>query len=151
MATDAIRTPARRRCRTPRRRTCPGQEFWLVNDAGFQVLGLVLGNCVYSMGAMRNWLAGFKASFKGEIKEVTQLMYDARELALQRMQAEADALDADTVVGVDIKIEYLHNDEWMEVTATGTAVRRTGPAAASRPGDRAGITRGCGDSGGLAR
>ena len=105
-----------------------GQEFWLVNDAGFQVLGLVLGNCVYSMGAMRNWLAGFKASFKGEIKEVTQLMYDARELALQRMQAEADALNADTVVGVDIKIEYLHNDEWMEVTATGTAVRRTGPA-----------------------
>ena len=105
-----------------------GQEFWLVNDAGFQVLGLVLGNCVYSMGAVRNWLAGFKASFKGEIKEVTQLMYDARELALQRMQAEADALGADTVVGVDIKIEYLHNDEWMEVTAAGTAVRRTGPA-----------------------
>ncbi len=105
-----------------------GQEFWLVNDAGFQVLGLVLGNCVYSMGAMRNWLAGFKANFKGEIKEVTQLMYDARELALQRMQAEADALGADTVVGVEIKIEYLHNDEWMEVTATGTAVRKSGPA-----------------------
>ena len=104
-----------------------GQEFWLVNDAGFQVLGLVLGNCVYSMGAMRNWLSGFKANFKGEIKEVTQLMYDARELALQRMQVEADALGADTVVGVDIKIEYLHNDEWMEVTATGTAVRKAGP------------------------
>jgi uncharacterized protein YbjQ (UPF0145 family) len=105
-----------------------GQEFWLVNDAGFQVLGLVLGNCVYSMGAMRNWLSGFKANFKGEIKEVTQLMYDARELALQRMQAEADSLGADTVVGVDISIEYLHNDEWMEVTAKGTAVRKAGPA-----------------------
>jgi uncharacterized protein YbjQ (UPF0145 family) len=104
-----------------------GQEFWLVNDAGYQVLGLVLGNCVYSMGAIRNWLAGFKANFKGEIKEVTQLMYDARELALQRMQAEADTLGADSVVGVDIKIEYLHNDEWMEVTATGTAVRKVGP------------------------
>ncbi|MDB5060106.1 MAG: putative heavy-metal binding protein [Chloroflexi bacterium] len=112
-----------------------GQEFWLINDAGFQVLGLVLGNCVYSMGAMRNWLSNFKANFKGEIKEVTQLMYDARELALQRMQAEADALGADTVVGVDIKIEYMHNGEWMEVTATGTAVRRVGP-----PQNRAQVT-----------
>jgi uncharacterized protein YbjQ (UPF0145 family) len=105
-----------------------GQEFWLINDAGYQVLGLVLGNSVYSMGAMRNWLAGFKANFKGEIKEVTQLMYEARELALQRMQAEADSLGADAVVGVDLKIEYLHNDEWMEVTAAGTAVRKVGPA-----------------------
>jgi uncharacterized protein YbjQ (UPF0145 family) len=104
-----------------------GQEFWLINDAGFQVVGLVLGNSVYSMGALRSFLSGFKANFKGEIKEVTQLMYDARELALRRMQAEADALGADTVVGVDIKIEYMHNDEWMEVTATGTAVRRIGP------------------------
>jgi uncharacterized protein YbjQ (UPF0145 family) len=104
-----------------------GQEFWLINDAGFQALGLVLGNCVYSMGAMRSWMSGFKANFKGEIKEITQLMYDARELALQRMQSEADALGADTVVGVKIKIEYMHNDEWMEVTATGTAVRRVGP------------------------
>jgi uncharacterized protein YbjQ (UPF0145 family) len=104
-----------------------GQEFWLINDAGFQVLGLVLGNCVYSMGAMRNWLSGFKANFKGEVKEVTQLMYDARELALLRMQAEADSLGADSVVGVKIKIEYLHNSEWMEVTAMGTAVHRVGP------------------------
>jgi uncharacterized protein YbjQ (UPF0145 family) len=105
-----------------------GQEFWLINDAGFQVVGLVLGNSVYSMGAVRNFLSGFKANFKGEVKEVTQLMYDARELAIRRMQAEADVLGADTVVGVEIKIEYLHNGEWMEVTATGTAVRRVGPA-----------------------
>jgi uncharacterized protein YbjQ (UPF0145 family) len=104
-----------------------GQEFWLINDAGFQVLGLVLGNSVYSMGAMRNWLAGFKANFKGEIKEVTEIMYNARELALERMQSEADSLGADSVVGVEIKIEYLHNGEWMEVTATGTAVKRVGP------------------------
>ena len=104
-----------------------GQEFWLINDAGYNVLGFVLGNCVYSMGAMRGFLANFKGNFKGEIREVTQLMYDARELALQRMQAEADSLGADTVVGVELKIEYMHNGEWMEVTATGTAVRRVGP------------------------
>jgi hypothetical protein len=29
-----------------------GQEFWLVIDKGYTPLGLVLGNCEYSMGAM---------------------------------------------------------------------------------------------------
>ncbi len=46
-----------------------GQEFWLVVDKGFQPMGLVLGNCIYSMGAVRNWLAGFKGNFQGEIRE----------------------------------------------------------------------------------
>ena len=101
-----------------------GQEFWLVVDKGFLPMGLVLGNCIYSMGAVRNWLASFKANFQGEIKEYSQLMYQARELALSRMQWEADRLGADGVIGVDIKVEYLHNGEWMEVTAVGTAIRK---------------------------
>jgi uncharacterized protein YbjQ (UPF0145 family) len=103
-----------------------GQEFWLVVDKGFQPLGMVIGNCIYSMGAMRNWLVGFKGNFKGELKEFSEVMYQARELALSRMQFEADQLGADGVIGVDIKIEYMHNNEWMEVTAVGTAVRYVG-------------------------
>jgi uncharacterized protein YbjQ (UPF0145 family) len=100
-----------------------GQEFWLVVDKGFQPLGLVMGNCVYSMGAMRNWLVGIKGNFQGELREYSELMYQARELALARMQFEADQLNADGVIGVDIKVEFMHNGEWMEVTATGTAIR----------------------------
>lgn len=109
-----------------------GQEFWLVVDKGYMPLGLVLGNCVYSMGAFRGWLAGLKGSFRGEVGDVSRLMYDARELALSRMQAEADALGADGVVGVDLKIEYIHEGEWMEVTAVGTAVKYVGDAAGRR-------------------
>jgi len=103
-----------------------GQEFWLVIDKGFQPMGLVIGNCIYSMGAIRNWMAGIKSNFQGEIKEYSQLMYQARELALSRMQFEADQLGADGVIGVDINVEFLHNNEWMEVTAIGTAVRYVG-------------------------
>ena len=103
-----------------------GQEFWLVVDKGFQPMGLVIGNCIYSMGAIRNWLVGVKGSFQGELREYSQLMYQARELALSRMQFEADQLGADGVIGVDIKIEFLHNNEWMEVTAVGTAIRWVG-------------------------
>src|SRR5689334_10562077 len=106
-----------------------GQEFWLVVDKGYIPLGLVLGNCVYSMGAFRGWLANLKGAFRGEVGDVSRLMYDARELALARMQAEADALGADGVVGVDLKIEYMHDGEWMEVTAIGTAIKYVGQAA----------------------
>jgi len=103
-----------------------GQEFWLVIDKGYTPLGLVLGNCVYSMGAMGGFLAGIKGATGGEVGQYSKLMYDARELALQRMQAEAARLGADGVIGVDLKIEYMHGGEWMEITAVGTAVKYTG-------------------------
>jgi uncharacterized protein YbjQ (UPF0145 family) len=99
-----------------------GQEFWLVVDKGYIPMGLVLGNSVYSMGAMGGWLSGIKGQFRGEVVEVTRLMYDAREMALQRMKAEAESLGADGVIGVELKIEYLHGGQWMEVTAVGTVV-----------------------------
>ena len=103
-----------------------GQEFWLVVDKGYIPMGLVLGNSVYSMGAMGGWLSGLKGQFRGEVVEVTRLMYDAREMALQRMKAEAESLGADGVIGVELKIEYLHGGQWMEVTAVGTAVNYVG-------------------------
>ncbi len=79
-----------------------GQEFWLVVDKGYQPLGLVLGNCVYSMGMAGSFFGNLKGNLvQGEVEQYSKLMYDARELALRRMQAEADALGADGVIGVD--------------------------------------------------
>jgi uncharacterized protein YbjQ (UPF0145 family) len=109
-----------------------GQEFWLVVDTGYTPLGLVLGNCVYSMGAVGGFLAGLKGIIRGEVEQYSRLMYEARELALSRMQAEADALGADGVVAVKLNIEYMHGNEWMEVTAVGTAVKYTGSHEGSR-------------------
>ncbi|HUS15069.1 MAG TPA: heavy metal-binding domain-containing protein [Chloroflexia bacterium] len=109
-----------------------GQEFWLVVDKGYTPLGLVLGNSVYSMGALGGFLSGLRGQFRGEVTEVTRLMYDARELALHRMKAEAEQLGADGVIGVELKIEYMHGGQWMEVTAIGTAVKFTGLKEPSR-------------------
>lgn len=104
-----------------------GQEFWLVRDKGYMPLGLVLGNCVYSMGLVGNFLGNLRGNLmQGEVDQYSKLMYDARELALHRMQSEADALNADGVVGVKLTINYMNNNEWMEVTAIGTAVKYTG-------------------------
>ena len=109
-----------------------GQEFWLVVDKGYIPVGMVLGNCVYSMGAFRGWLANLKGAFRGEVVDVTRLMYEARELAITRMQSEADLLGADGIIGTNMKIEYIHGGEWMEVTAIGTALRYVGAQAGVR-------------------
>ncbi len=103
-----------------------GQEFWLVLDKGYRPLGLVVGNCVFSMGAMRAALAAVRVAVRGEVRQMSQLLYDARELAMKRMKDEADRLGADGIVGVDLRIQEMHGGEVIEVTAIGTAVRYVG-------------------------
>ena len=101
-------------------------DFWLLQDTGYAPVALVIGNSVYSMGVVGGLATGIKGIIKGELTQITELMYNARVMALGRMQAEADKLGADGVIGVKLKIQYMHNDEWMEVTAIGTAVKYTG-------------------------
>ncbi len=98
-------------------------DFWLVTDAGYDPVGFVLGNSVMSMGITGGFATAFKGLQRGELGHLTQLMYSARELSLQRMKAEADALHADAVVNVQVEIIH-RSEDIMEVTATGTAVKR---------------------------
>ncbi len=98
-------------------------DFWLVTDAGYKPLGFVLGNSVMSMGLSGGIATALKGLQRGELKQLTQLMYAARELSLQRMKAEADALGADSVINVQIEIIH-RSEEVMEVVATGTAVKK---------------------------
>lgn len=104
-------------------------DLWLLADRGFVPLGLVLGNSVFSMGIAGGLATGLRGLARGELVEVTELMYDARRLALARMKAEADSLGADAVVGV--KVSIIHHGDTMEVTALGTAVRKVSDPNAS--------------------
>ncbi len=97
-------------------------DFWLTLDKGFVPLGLVLGNSVFSMGITGGFATGLRGLARGELIEFTELMYDARRLALARMKTEADDLGADAVVGV--KINIIHHGDVIEVTAVGTAVKK---------------------------
>ena len=56
----------------------------------------------------------------------TQALYDARELAMERMQSEAQALQAEGIVGVQL-VEGSHgwNSHVIEYFAVGTAVLPT--------------------------
>src|SRR5262245_34054384 len=81
-------------------------EFLLVEQAGFEALGLVLGSCIYHVGFQ--WQ---KWSVSQELPVLTRAMYEARELAMTRMEEEADLLGADGIVGVRLILKQYALDE----------------------------------------
>jgi uncharacterized protein YbjQ (UPF0145 family) len=94
-------------------------EFLLVEQAGFEALGLVLGSSIYHVGFQ--WQ---KWSVSQELPVLTHAMYHARELAMTRMEEEADLLGADGVVGVRLIFkQYAMDEAVLEFQAIGTAIR----------------------------
>jgi uncharacterized protein YbjQ (UPF0145 family) len=100
-----------------------GQDFWTLLSAGFRPVGLVLGNCVYHVAHQNiaRWVA--RVGRNVEMPNYTQAIYDARELAMTRMQAEAEALEAEGIVGVELH-ERSHGwgSHVVEFLAIGTAI-----------------------------
>jgi uncharacterized protein YbjQ (UPF0145 family) len=101
-----------------------GQDFWTLIRAGYAPLGLVMGTCVYHIAHQRLGNVIGNIGRNVEIEQYTQALYDARELAMSRMQAEAEALHAEGIVGVQLR---QHSHTWgghtTEFFAIGTAVR----------------------------
>jgi uncharacterized protein YbjQ (UPF0145 family) len=97
-------------------------EFLFVKESGFDPLGLVLGSSIYHIGFQQaSW------SQSQEMAVLTQAMYHARELAMTRMEEEADQLGADGVVGVRLSIgRYDWGADLAEFIAIGTAVKHRG-------------------------
>ena len=105
-------------------------EYVLLGEAGFEPLGFVVGSSIYHIGLqVGRW------SQNQELQVLTQAMYNARELAMTRMRAEADHLRADGIVGVQLRMQsYVWGQDVLEFIATGTAVRALG-SAGTAPGD----------------
>ena len=86
------------------------------------VLGLVSANSVRSRNVGRDILAGIKSMMGGEIHAYTKLMTETREQVLEKLEASAEALGADAIVGM--KMESSDVDQNMaEVYMYGTAVK----------------------------
>ncbi|HEY0718800.1 MAG TPA: heavy metal-binding domain-containing protein, partial [Streptosporangiaceae bacterium] len=92
-------------------------EFLLVREVGFRPLGLVLGTSIYHVGLqIGRW------GKNQELDVLSQAMYHARELAMTRMEAEADAVGADGIVGVRLDVEMKEfGSDIAEFIAVGTA------------------------------
>jgi uncharacterized protein YbjQ (UPF0145 family) len=100
-----------------------GQDFWTLLKSGYRPVGMVMGNCVYHV-AHQSFGQWFKnAGQNVEMTNFTQALYDARELAMERMQAEAESVKAEGIVGVDIhEGSYGWSTNVIEFFVVGTAI-----------------------------
>ena len=99
------------------------EEMWNVISIGYMPIRLLLGVSVYSLGVVGGISAMLKGLSRGEIAELTTLIYEAREKALGKIMTQAQECGADDVVGVKTYV-YQLGSGLIEFMAIGTAVKR---------------------------
>ena len=111
-----------------------GQEFWTLLRTGHRPVGMVMGSCVYHVGRRGPLQTMAQTGKNVELPNFTQALYEARELAMQRMQTEAQELKAEGIVGVSLS-EKSHGwgSHVIEFFALGTAIVRSEGAAGIEP------------------
>ena len=92
----------------------PGQEI--------EALGLVKGTVVQSKNFGRDFMAGMKGLVGGEIAGYTEMLNEARQIAVKRMVDEAKAMDADAIIGIQYGSSQVMQGA-AEMVAYGTAVK----------------------------
>ncbi|EPM7947560.1 heavy metal-binding domain-containing protein [Vibrio parahaemolyticus] len=95
--------------------TIPGKEI-------AEVGGVVTGNVVQSKHIGRDLMAGLKSIVGGEICGYTEMMTEARDIAIQRMVEQANQKGADAIVGIRFTTSSIV-DGSSEILAFGTAVK----------------------------
>ena len=88
----------------------------------YEILGLVKGTVVQSKNLGKDFMAGMKTLVGGEIVGYTEMIVEARAIATKRMVDEAEALNADAVIGVRHGSSSVMQSA-AEVVAYGTAIR----------------------------
>jgi uncharacterized protein YbjQ (UPF0145 family) len=99
------------------------EETWNVAKMGYAPMKLILGTSVYSLGFIGGVKSTLKNLVKGEINELTQLIYGAREQSLKKVQQQAEEIGADHVLGIKTYI-YNLGSGLIEFLAIGTAVKK---------------------------
>jgi uncharacterized protein YbjQ (UPF0145 family) len=102
--------------------TC--QEMWNLTNMGYAPISIVIGTSVYSLGIVGGLSSFFKSFTKGEIPELTKLIYDAREKSIDSINRQAKGLGADSIVGVKTYV-YQLGSGLIEFMAIGTAIKKT--------------------------
>ena len=87
-----------------------------------KILGLVRGNTIQAKHLGKDIVAGFRTVVGGEIKEYTEMLAEAREIALKRMEDKAVKLGADAVINVRFMTSAVMASA-AEILAYGTAVK----------------------------
>ena len=88
----------------------------------YEVLGLVRGSVVQSKNFGKDFMSAMKTLVGGEIVAYTELLQEARQIAMGRMVAQAEELGADAIVCLRYASSSVMQGA-AEVIAYGTAVR----------------------------
>ncbi len=89
-------------------------------------LGIVTAEVVYGSNALRDFFAGIRDVLGGRTGAYERVFEKGQQDALKELQARAQKLGADAVVGIQVKTDTINIDEHgvlMLITATGTAVK----------------------------
>ncbi len=92
----------------------PGKEI--------EALGIVKGTIVQTKNFGKDFMAGIKTLVGGEITAYTEMLNEARQIAIKRMIDEAVALGADAVINIRFASSSTMQSA-AEVIAYGTAVK----------------------------
>ncbi len=84
--------------------------------------GLVQGNTIRAKHIGRDFMAGLKNIFGGELKGYTELLSESRKEAVERMKQQATAMGANAVINIRFSTSSIAAGA-AELYAYGTAVR----------------------------
>ncbi|UCE38768.1 MAG: YbjQ family protein [Thermoplasmata archaeon] len=87
-----------------------------------EIIGLVRGNTIQAKSIGKDIKAGFRHMAGGEIKEYTDMLAEAREIALKRMEEKATKMGADAVINLRFMTSAIMGGA-AEILAYGTAVK----------------------------
>ena len=87
-----------------------------------EALGMVKGTVVQTKNIGRDFMAGMKTLVGGEIVGYTEMLNEARQIAVKRMVDEAKELEADAVIDIKYGSSQVMSGA-AEVIAYGTAVK----------------------------
>ena len=87
-----------------------------------ETLGIAKGNTIRAKWLGKDIMAGFRNLVGGELKEYTEMLQEAREQSLKRMEEDAKKLKADAVINVRFTTSQTMSGA-AELLAYGTAVK----------------------------
>lgn len=93
----------------------PGREI-------VEAMGVVRGSTIRAKHVGKDIMAGLRMLVGGEVKEYTQMLNEARNESMRRMEAQAEKLGADAVINLRFMTSQVMAGA-AEMLAYGTAVK----------------------------
>ncbi|MGE3276280.1 MAG: heavy metal-binding domain-containing protein [Vicinamibacterales bacterium] len=84
--------------------------------------GIVSGEAILGANIFKDLFAGIRDIVGGRSAAYERELRKAKDIALEEMVAQAEALGANAVIGVDLDYETVGQGSMLMVSASGTAV-----------------------------